>query len=218
MPQKFKDNATSLLASGITDIATSLTVTTGSGDYFPSCNVGTGTLPSANDWFKGTLQDVSGEIEIVYVRSRTVGSAVMTNVLRGQEGTIARAWDVGTVFALRLTSEDIETSFALDWSSVPQQILVDGGAGMKILNSLSGGKFVATGGSSIYIPTGVFTAGQTIVIYNSDAVDRSIFYDAPVSVIWENGVTGYRTLSPYALCTLFCVASNTFRLIGAGVR
>ena len=118
MPQLFTNNARALLASGIDNVATSLTVEAAKADLFPTANTGTGTVPSVNNWFKITLQDSSGNVEIMYVRTRTAGSAVMSNVVRGQEGTTARAFSAGTVVGLRITAADVEGSIAAANNSV----------------------------------------------------------------------------------------------------
>jgi hypothetical protein len=110
MPQQFSNNARSVLQSTITDTATSLTIASGTADLFPTANVGTGSIPSANNWFKATLQDVSGNVEIIYVRTRNAGSAVFSNVLRAQEGTTARTFVAGSVVGLRVTAADIQAS------------------------------------------------------------------------------------------------------------
>jgi hypothetical protein len=113
MPQQFSNNARSVLQSTITDTATSLTIASGAADLFPTANVGTGSIPSANNWFKATLQDVSGNVEIIYVRTRNAGSAVFSNILRGQEGTTARTFVAGSVVGLRVTAADIQASVNL---------------------------------------------------------------------------------------------------------
>jgi hypothetical protein len=113
MPQQFSNNARSVLQSTITDTATSLTIAAGAADLFPTANVGTGSIPSANNWFKATLQDVSGNVEIVYVRTRNAGSAIFSNILRAQEGTTARTFVAGSVIGLRVTAADIQASVNL---------------------------------------------------------------------------------------------------------
>jgi len=110
MPQQFSNNARSVLQSTITDTATSLTIASGAADLFPTANVGSGSIPSTNNWFKATLQDVSGNVEIIYVRTRNAGSAVFSNVLRAQEGTTARTFVAGSVVGLRVTAADIQAS------------------------------------------------------------------------------------------------------------
>jgi hypothetical protein len=110
MPQQFSNNARSVLQSTITDTATSLTIASGAADLFPTANVGTGSIPSVNNWFKATIQDVSGNVEIIYVRTRNAGSAVFSNILRAQEGTTARTFVAGSVVGLRVTAADIQAS------------------------------------------------------------------------------------------------------------
>jgi hypothetical protein len=110
MPQLFTNNARALLASGVSESGTSLTVEASKADLFPTANTGTGALPSANNWFKATIQDAQGATEIIYVRTRTSGSGVFSNVLRGQEGTVARSFSAGAVVGLRLTALDVQQS------------------------------------------------------------------------------------------------------------
>lgn len=113
MAQQFTNNARSVLVSGIDATNTSIVVEADKADLFPTANTGTNAVPAATNWFKATLQDTAGNVEIVYVRSRVAGSAVMSNVIRGQEGTTARAFTAGTVIGLRITALDIEYALGL---------------------------------------------------------------------------------------------------------
>jgi len=113
MPQQFSNNARALLTSGISASDTSLVVEAAKADLFPTANTGTSPVPAATNWFKCTLQDSSGNVEIVYVRTRTAGSGVFGNVLRGQEGTTARTFAVGTVVGLRVTAADLQAALDL---------------------------------------------------------------------------------------------------------
>lgn len=93
MAQLFTNNATTTLASGITGVATSLTVSTGTGALFPS--------PTGADYFLVTLTNLAGNIEIIKCTSRT--GDVLT-IVRGQEGTTALAWLAGDKVELRITA------------------------------------------------------------------------------------------------------------------
>lgn len=111
MSQLFSNAARTTLASGILATDTSLTVATGKGDLFPVANTGTGSVPaSATDWFKAVLQDAAGNIEIIYVRTRASASDTMSNILRGQEGTTARAFAAGVVIGVRVTAADAQSA------------------------------------------------------------------------------------------------------------
>lgn len=165
MPQLFTNNARALLASGITDTATSLTVEASKADLFPTANTDTNPVPAATNWFKITLQNDAGEVEIIYVRTRTAGSAIMSNLLRGQEGTTARAFSAGTVVGLRITAADVEDSIAAAANSVQltgNQTI----AGVKTFSSqivASGGVQGNVTGNAGTVTNGVYTTGdQTI--------------------------------------------------------
>lgn len=103
MAYKAKNNAFSTLAGSLTNSTTTITVQTGHGDRFPAI--------AAPDYTIVTLEDSSGNREIIKVTARTAASDTMT-VVRGQEGTTARAWSAGDSIELRLTAALIEESFA----------------------------------------------------------------------------------------------------------
>ncbi len=90
---KVANNAYAQLAGGITSSATVLTVAAGQGARFPS--LGTG------DYFYATLIDTSNNLEIVRVTARSTDS--MT-IVRGQDGTTARAYAANDRLELRPTA------------------------------------------------------------------------------------------------------------------
>ena len=175
MPQLFTNNARALLVSGITDSATSLTVEASKADLFPPANTGTGSVPAATNWFKVTLQDGAGNVEIVYVRTRTAGSGVFSNVIRGQEGTTARAFSAGTVVGLRITALDIETSIGLGVNAV-QLTGNQAIAGTKTFNN----QIVASGGvqgnvnGNVTGSTGAFSGSAVVGGGNAPAVSFDV--------------------------------------------
>lgn len=113
MAQQFKNNARALLVSSINSSVTSFVIESAKADLFPVADVGSSSLPSANSWFKATLQDSSGAVEIVAVRTRTAGSGVCSNVIRGYDGTTALSFVAGTVVGLRITAADVQTALDL---------------------------------------------------------------------------------------------------------
>jgi hypothetical protein len=102
MTYQAKNNAFSTLAGSLTNVATSLTVQAGHGDRFP--------VVTAPDYTIVTLEDASGNREIVKVTSR-VGAADSMSIVRGQEGTTARAWSAGDSVELRMTAGETQTLF-----------------------------------------------------------------------------------------------------------
>lgn len=113
MAQLFRNNAFSALGSSLTNVATTLTVTTGHGDRFPAV--------TAPDFFHLTLQDASNNIEVVRVTARTAGADSMT-ITRAQEGTTARAWNIGDVVELRLTAFGLNPLGLLEGASTAAAI------------------------------------------------------------------------------------------------
>lgn len=90
----FADNASSLLASAITTTTqTTLTVTATQGALFPA--------PGAGQQAVITLEDTSGNIEIVWCTGRT--SDTMT-IVRAQEGTTAQTFASGSRVEQRCTA------------------------------------------------------------------------------------------------------------------
>lgn len=106
MPQKFADAARALLSAGITSSDTSISIASG-GSLFPVADTGASaiTASTTTDWFKAVLQAEDG-FEIVTVRTHTSGATSFTNVLRGQDGTTARAFATGDVIGIRPLSAD----------------------------------------------------------------------------------------------------------------
>jgi len=89
----FSNNASSLLASGITNSQTTLTVQAGQGALFPA--IGAGQIAAV------TIEDVSGDIEVTYATGRTGDTLT---ILRGQEGTTALAFASGSRVEMRITA------------------------------------------------------------------------------------------------------------------
>lgn len=173
MAQQFANNARSLITASITNTATSIVIESSKADLFPVANVGTGSLPSANSWFKATLQDSTGAVEIVAVRTRTAGSGVLSNVIRGYEGTTALAFAAGTVFGIRITAEDVQT--ALD---LPNQNIVFTGD-----NSFTGDN--AFSGSNAF--TGSVTAPTETYGNSSTALATTAFVQAALQALHPVG-------------------------------
>lgn len=88
----FTNNAKSILASGITNVATTLIVQAGDGALFPS--------PSAGQRFPVTLADAAGNKEVAYCSSR---SSDTFTISRGEEGTTGLAFAADDAVELRWT-------------------------------------------------------------------------------------------------------------------
>jgi hypothetical protein len=92
----FSNNASTTLAAPITNAATSLTVSSGTGAEFPN--------PSSGQQFAATLNDAATGLltEIVYCTA--ISGDNFTTIIRAQEGTSALAWLTGDLIANLLTA------------------------------------------------------------------------------------------------------------------
>lgn len=121
----FSNNASSLLASGVSPSDTTATVTAGQGSFFPAI--------SAGQVAACTLEDVSGNIEVVYATGRTGDTLTID---RAQEGTTAIAFASGSRIEQRIT-DAVMTSF----------LQKTGGDVMSGTTTLSGVLDLGSGGS-----------------------------------------------------------------------
>lgn len=97
MAQLFANNATGTLASGITNVQTSIALTSGHGARFPS--------PTGGDYFYATLFQRSGGTEINHeIIKVTARSTDTLTVTRAQEGTTGKAFNALDPIELRLTT------------------------------------------------------------------------------------------------------------------
>jgi len=104
MTIQFTNNASTTLASGITAVATSLTVATGAGALFPT--------PSGAAFFYCTLQNVAGTLrEIVKVTARTTDTFT---IVRAQDGTSGQIFSTSDKVELRVTAADLNNFGQLD--------------------------------------------------------------------------------------------------------
>lgn len=154
-----KNNAFSTLASGITNVATSITVAAGTGSRFPAAG--------GADYFYATLIDTSNNLEVVKVTAR---STDVLTVVRGQDGTTARAYSTSDRIELRVTAallSDIRDSIAPGDNTVTTAKIVDGNVTLAKLAAAVQALLVPSGAVSPYAgtaePTGwLFCYGQAI--------------------------------------------------------
>jgi hypothetical protein len=103
MVMKFTNNATTTLASGINNVATSLSVASGQGSLFPTLG--------GSDYFYCTLANTSGTIEIIKVTARSTDTFT---IVRAQDNTSATSWVTGDKVELRLVAASLNDLPKLD--------------------------------------------------------------------------------------------------------
>lgn len=134
MAVKLSNNATSTLSAAISANATALTIQANDVALFPALGGG--------DWFPATLVSATGAMEIVRVTARD--GATMT-IQRGQEGTTAKAFPVGSKIDLRLT-----TAALLDLTTLIQAKLIE----VLGFTPVQQGGTAQSGGNKIYLGWG----------------------------------------------------------------
>lgn len=95
------NNATSKLATDLSSVATSLSVTAGTGALFPSLGV--------SDYFYLTIIATSNTFEIVKVTARVDDTFT---IVRAQEGTQALPFAAGSAAELRVTAANVQSVIA----------------------------------------------------------------------------------------------------------
>lgn len=154
MPSLFTNNASATLASSISSSATTITVSTGQGALFPTLTAG--------EYFYATLTDSSNNLEIIKVTGRA--SDVLT-VLRGQDGTTARAYAAADRVELRVTAAVLQNLVQLDGAQT-----ITGAKTFSTAPTLSTPLAVASGGSGVTTSTGsgnnVLSNSPTLVTPN----------------------------------------------------
>lgn len=171
----------------------------------------TGTLPVANGGTGITAfgtgvatalgQNVTGSGSIVLATSPAISGGTINNAVIG--GTTPAAGTFTT---------------ASDSKGNIRNVPPNSQTGAYVLVAADAGKFISITTGGVTVNTGIFSAGETISIYNNSGSSQTITQGAGVTIrLVGTASTGNRTLPQYGLCTLLCVASNTFVITGSGL-
>jgi hypothetical protein len=109
MPALFANNASGPLAASVGPTGTTLTLSSGYGAAFPAPDSIKG------EYFYATLVNPANQIEIVKCTQRINDSFV---VVRAQEGTTARTYDVDDKLELRITAAGMASKMDLDGGAI----------------------------------------------------------------------------------------------------
>ena len=143
--------------------------------------------------------------QIVDVEAKKDNSSITTNIERGTSSI--------SIFSLSGSGPAGDAGPAGP-SDIPQNsqtsayTLVAGDNG-KHINITTGG---------VTVPSGVFSAGNVVSIYNDSGSNQTITQGSSVTLRLAGfATTGNRTLAQYGLCSALCVGSNEFVISGAGL-
>lgn len=163
--------------------------------YLTTASAASTYAPLASPTFTGTVTIPSGASISGYLTTASAASTYLA--LAG--GTLSGS----VTFASGQAYPQIPAN-----SKTSAYTLVAGDAG-KHINITTGG---------VTVPSGVFSVGDTISIYNNSASDQTITQGTSVTLRQAGtATTGNRTLAQYGVATVLCVASNTFVITGTGL-
>lgn len=165
----FTNNAATTLASNISNVATSLTVATGTGALFPN--------PTAGQYFYCTLANNAGTVEIIKVTARS--GDTFSTITRAQDGTSAVGWTAGDKVELRLVNADLVNFPQLDSTNTFSQ--------QQTFSNLTASKPVFTDGSKGLTSSGTLGADQGGTGQSSLTANN---------VLLGNGTSGVQFVAP----------------------
>ena len=170
------------------------------------------TQQSVKAYVQDQVGSVNAATNLSYTNStRVIASSTGTNatlpLMSSGDAGLVPASGGGTSKFLRadgtFTAADIPQS-----SQTSAYTLVAGDNG-KHVNITTGG---------VTVPSGVFSVGNVVSIYNDSGSNQTITQGGSVTLRFAgSATTGNRTLAQYGLCTVLCVGSNEFVISGAGL-
>jgi len=163
-------------------------------------NLSSGTVPDAR--FPATLPASSGT-NLTSLNATNLSSGTVNVNRLGTGGTR----DSTTFLRGDNTWQEVKQTFDIV-SKTSAYTLAVGDVGSIIS--------ITTGG--VTVPTAVFTAGDTILIYNNSTSSQTITQGSNVTLrLPGTSETGNRTIQQRGLVTVLCLASNEFLITGTGL-
>jgi len=113
---------------------------------------------------------------------------------------------------------DVNISGILTASKVASGIPQNSKTSAYILQKSDVGKYISITSGGVTVPSGIFSEGDVISVYNNSASNQTITQGSSVTMYFSGtSITGNRTLSQRGLSTILCVGINTFIIGGAGL-
>ncbi len=115
------------------------------------------------------------------------------------------------------TDQNITTSGTLnDAAGNVREIVNNSKTSSYTLTANDVGELINTN-SNVTIPSGVFSAGQGVTIYNNSSSNISIVRSSVTAYTVGTSTDSNKTLAQKGLATVMCVSANTFVVLGGGL-
>jgi hypothetical protein len=140
-----------------------------------------------------------------------------TNTLSVPQSVVGSAVTINSS-GVNATSGIVTASSFLDSAGNLRSIPQNAKTSAYNLAASDNGKHISITTGGISVLSGIFSIGDTVAIYNNSGSNQTITEGAGVT-LRQSGTsnTGNRTLAQYGICTILCVASNTFVISGTGI-
>ena len=210
--------------SGAISAAVTYTIPSGVGGQWIVYN---STTDSSGGPWSITISSAGGGTSVVIPRSTRImfvcdGTNVRFMNYITDNGTVTGNLAVsgnisagGTIFAASTITSNSSVSDNIGNLRV---VPANSQTGSYTLQATDSGKYISITTGGVTVPSGVFSVGQTISIFNNSTSNQTITQGSGATMTQAGSIlTGDRTLANYGLCTVLCTASNTFVITGAGL-
>jgi hypothetical protein len=154
----------------------------------------------------------------VKLNSTGGGSVTLTTPSTASDFTLTMPAATGSVVAADGSGNITATGSISDSKGNVRTIVQNAQTGAYVLVAADAGKHISITTGGVTVNTSIFSAGDAISIYNNSASNQTITQGGSVTMyLGGTATTGNRTLAQRGICTILCVASNTFVISGAGL-
>jgi len=185
------------------------------------------TIASGGGGFSATItrdQNVVIFSDGTNIRATTTVAGSNTQVIfnsgNALTGSADLTWDgsILDVTGAVTASGDLTGAVINDALGDVRDIPANAQSGSYSLVAADAGKYISITTGGVTVPTGVFSVGQVVGIYNNSGSSQTITQGTSVTLRWAGTTsTGNRTLPSYGLCSVLCVGTNIFVVMGTGL-
>ena len=199
--------------------------TLASGDYFPIVqNVDTSNKRVGVDILDSRYTTVASGNEILQVANTALssGNSALAAASSAQaSGNAALALTVGVAYLKNTQTFTASQTFASgvsDSAGSLRTIPQNAKTAAYVLTASDTGKHISITTGGVTIPSGVFSVGDVVSVYNKSGTSQTITSSGGITVRQAGSAnTGNRTVAQYGLATILCVDLSEFVVSGAGI-